>query len=165
MNLDEFEFEPLDEQQKFDILSRIYNDPKTGLHADANRLFKHVRKYMISFKECQDFIKNQKNFQLHYQPKRDTNSFFKITADFYQQQCQIDLIDHQKFVGRRDNRGNNWILVCVDIWSRKAFLRPMKRKTALATKEAFEDILQEYKPLNVRSDSGPEFLGEFQELL
>jgi hypothetical protein len=163
--MEDDEFQPLNTEQIQEKLSEIYLNPKIGLHSDPNRLFQKVRKFGISYNQCVEFIRNQKNWQLHYHHPRNTNEFFKIKADYYQHQCQIDLIDHQKYSNRRENKNCNWIMVVIDIWSRKVFLRPLKNKMAISTRNALEDIFKEYLPENVRTDGGGEFFGEFKELL
>ena len=68
-----------------------------------------------------------------------------------------DLIDYQQFSHK--NGGYNYILVVVDAFSRVAYTKPLKNKTAEETAEKMEYILQtmQYLPPFFVSDKGKEF--------
>lgn len=73
---------------------------------------------------------------------------------------QIDLIDMQKH--SRDNNGYKYILICIDTFSKYAWGRPLKTKTADDVTKAMEKILSEGDggariPKNIQSDDGKEF--------
>ena len=77
-------------------------------------------------------------------------------------QWQIDLIDYSKY--SRWNAGFKYLLCVVDVFSRKAFVVPIKRKSD--TTRAMKAILEKNKPILIQSDKGTEFLNEhFQTLL
>lgn len=78
-------------------------------------------------------------------------------------QWQIDLTFMDKFGAH--NRGYKYILLCVDVFSRYAYAVPLKQKTAGECAAAFRTVLSEARPDCVLSDSGNEFLGEFQNVL
>lgn len=73
---------------------------------------------------------------------------------------QVDLIDLKKL--KFENRHYEYLLTCIDVFSRYAFVVPLKKKTALATMEAFKKIFEtsKRKPKIVYSDWGNEFKGE-----
>ncbi len=60
----------------------------------------------------------------------------------------------------RSNKGFKYVLVCVDLFSRYAWLRALKHKNQKETTKAFEDIFNEAKPSRVWSDLGKEFLNK-----
>jgi transposase InsO family protein len=66
---------------------------------------------------------------------------------------QIDLIDFQKY----RERGYNWILTVVDVFSKYLWARPLKHKSAEEVKEALSDIFKERRPIVLQSDNGTEF--------
>lgn len=79
---------------------------------------------------------------------------------------QADLIDMQKFV--RKNHGYKYILIVIDIFSKKAYAQPLKDKTAKSTAEAMEKILKEVveRTRNLHTDDGKEFFnGTMKKLL
>ena len=60
----------------------------------------------------------------------------------------------------RENKGYKYILVILDVFSRFAWTRPLKDKTASTTAKAFQEILQTTKsPQKLWCDLGTEFTG------
>ena len=55
---------------------------------------------------------------------------------------QIDLIDVKKY--SRFNYGYNWIITCIDIFTRYAFTIAVKRKTATDVLKGFKKIMKEF---------------------
>ena len=66
-----------------------------------------------------------------------------------------DLMFMQKFA--RQNKGFNYILVVLDVFSRYAYARPLKNKTGAQVAGAFEDIFKESKPKKLWTDRGTDF--------
>ena len=54
------------------------------------------------------------------------------------------------------NDGVKYFLTCIDTFSRYAWVRPLKNKSGLCVKEAFESILREKVPLYLHTDKGTE---------
>ena len=66
------------------------------------------------------------------------------------------------------NRGYKYILVCIDIFSRYAWARPLKLKTSAAVTIAFTDIVKTSGRVckTVRTEQGGEYMGTaFQRML
>ena len=77
-----------------------------------------------------------------------------------------DLADFHKY--SRQNRGYNFILVVLDVFSRYAWARPLKNKTGVQCANAFEDILIKSgrKPKRLWCDRGTEFYNvNFRQIL
>ena len=75
-----------------------------------------------------------------------------------------DLMFMQKYA--RENNGYKYILVVLDVFSRYAWARPLKDKTAPVTARAFQDILLSSSPKKLWCDQGTEFTGAaFKRLL
>lgn len=70
---------------------------------------------------------------------------------------QADLIDMQPF--KNANRGYAYILIVIDIFSKKAYTQPLKDKTARSTSQAMEKILIQVgeRVRHIHSDDGKEF--------
>ena len=69
-----------------------------------------------------------------------------------------DLLDIHKY--KKENKGNSFILVVVDLFSKKAWARPLMRKTGPLTAQALSDILVKSKVKNLSkiwTDDGKEF--------
>jgi len=67
-----------------------------------------------------------------------------------------DVLDIHQYA--RQNEGNKFILVVLDIFTRYAWARPLKNKTGLSNSSALEDILNNgRKPTKLWTDEGTEF--------
>ena len=55
------------------------------------------------------------------------------------------------------NDGVNYLLTCIDTFSKYAWVRPLKNKSRLCVKEAFESISEEKISLYLQTDKGTEF--------
>ena len=68
-----------------------------------------------------------------------------------------DLLDIQKY--KRQNKGYTFILIVLDIFSRYAWARPLKKKTGLEVSKAFQDIftVSGRKCIRLWCDRGTEF--------
>lgn len=75
-------------------------------------------------------------------------------------QHQVDLLDYQKLASYND--GYKYILVDVDVFSKKLFLRAVKTKGALSIVDAFKDLFKKWDKIvfSVQSDQGREFVNE-----
>ena len=62
------------------------------------------------------------------------------------------------------NNGVKYLLVAVDVLSRKLRVEPMRSKTAKETAKTFARMLTTAQPRKVWSDKGTEFKGAFKEL-
>ena len=75
---------------------------------------------------------------------------------------QIDLIDVKNLKNKSYSQYFTFLFTVIDAFSRKAFVVPIKNKSAEETTRAFNEILiknKKQKPLNIYSDNGKEFLG------
>ena len=61
--------------------------------------------------------------------------------------------------------GIKYILLAIDIFTRKAFAQPLKNKSALTVVKGFEEIIKDTKPKIIQCDQGKEFINtEFRHL-
>ena len=71
-------------------------------------------------------------------------------------QWQADLIDVQKL--KKDNDGHVFLLTCIDVLSKYAWVVPLKDKSGSSLVKAFQQIFAEgRKPLKLQTDKGTEF--------
>lgn len=78
---------------------------------------------------------------------------------------QADLIDMQQF--EWVNRRYRYILIAIDVFSKRAYAEPLKDKTAKSTTEAMEKILKKVaQPIrNLQTDDGTEFFNRAMKQL
>ena len=81
------------------------------------------------------------------------------------QQWQMDLVDMQSM--QQFNDGYHYLLVCIDVLSKYAWVVPLKSKTGPSLMEAFKIILASgCKPQKIFTDQGTEFFNKhFKALL
>ena len=75
------------------------------------------------------------------------------------QQWQMDLADMQSM--QKFNDGYRYLLVCIDVFSKYAWVVPLKNKTGPSLVNAFKVILSSgHKPEKIMTDQGTEFLNQ-----
>ncbi|CAB3982336.1 uncharacterized transposon-derived [Paramuricea clavata] len=95
-------------------------------------------------------------YRLHAQ-RRIHFKRLKIHIDNRNEQWSIDLADLKSLLGYNDQY--RYLLVCVDIATRYAFVRPLKNKSANNVRKKFEQIINEAgeAPKKIQADEGTEF--------
>jgi hypothetical protein len=146
-----------------EFLNTLYEKDRLQLVGKGIRAF---YKYMneryinITYKDVTEFLKRQENYQLTSDINKVVNK--PIIEKRPNARWQIDLIDMSNY---DKNNGYKYIFNCIDVFSRKVWLRALKDKTAKLSRDALRNIIAEadVKPDAIQTDNGGEFLGEFQE--
>ena len=146
-------------------LLKLYFDPKSPCaYAGATALYREAKKYGIKFKQVQKFLEKHESYTLHKNVRRKfpRNKTVAVGID---SDWQAELADLQRISHWND--GYRYLLVCVDVLSKYAWVQPVKNKTAIETANVFQHILkQDRKPWRLYTDKGKEFLGKpFQDML
>ena len=129
------------------MTDRYYNPGEPGSFAGlliAERYLEGIVK---------DFLIRQDAYTLHRPIRRRFRRrqiFTKGIDDLW----QADPVDMQSLSLHND--GVKYLLTCIDTFSKYAWVRPLKNKSGLCFKEAFESILREkvpstYRPIKVPS--------------
>ena len=128
---------------KQEFLRRFYRDPQQpGSLGGIRRLYDAAKAIRpdISLKDVEKFMQDSRTYTLHkLQPKK-----FKRRAILSPKPRVIlgaDLADMRLLA--KYNRGYNYILVCIDIFSRYAKAIPLKRKDAKSMVVAMKQVLEE----------------------
>jgi hypothetical protein len=141
------------------ILDRIYNDPgNAGGFAGVDQLWVEARKLdrRIRKKDVRAYLEGHRTYTLH-RPRRIHFKRSRLRSTGYLSDMHCDLADLQKF--SRKNHGNKYILVGVDVLSRRLFATPVSSKSPHFMKQAFDRLLEqmEMHPLRLFTDKGNEF--------
>ena len=140
-------------------LKELYYNPKTGL-ISANKLYFKLNK-KVPLAKIKEFISNQEIHQLLKSITKE-KAFKRMIVYSANNQWQIDLIDFSRY--SHWNSGFKYLFCIIDVFSRKAFVIPLKSKSN--TSDAMRSLLVSQKPILIQSDNGTEFLNnKFQELL
>ena len=88
----------------------------------------------------------------------------RVLVSGIDKQFQMDLVDMTEYAPENDN--TRYLLTCIDVFSKYAWVRPLVNKTGPTVSKAFKDILSEGRtPLKVQTDDGGEFFNKhFQHL-
>jgi hypothetical protein len=144
-----------------------YNAKSPAYYAGASAVFKEAKKRDNTIKKEQvmDFLQKQIAHTLHKPVRRKFTRNVTKTAGI-DVDWQADLADMNSI--KTFNNGNAYILVCVDVLSRYAFVEPVRNKKPASVSEAFLAILKRSKRKCwiLTTDKGNEFVGKpFQEML
>lgn len=146
-----------------EFLKSLYEKERLQLIGKGIRSFyKYMNERYINiiYKDVTDFLKKQENYQLTSDINKVVNK--PIIEKRPNARWQIDLIDMTNY--DKSNK-KKYIFNCVDVFSRKIWLRPLKDKTAKLSRDALQNIIQtaNVKPDTIQTDNGGEFLAEFSE--
>ena len=132
---------------------KLYFDPSLpSSFGGINKLKKKTDKTKQSVKH---WLRHQDAYTLH-KPIRLRFPRRRTIVSGIREQFQCDLIDTQKL--KRENDGYSYILTCIDVFSKKAFVRAIKNKTSTQVIPALESIFAISKPRRLQTDKGGEFL-------
>lgn len=142
----------------------VVNHWKASGFIGINKLQKVLKSNGISIrtKELKDIIAKQKTAQIHKNFRKTQKSLGHIVSFAKNNKWNLDLSDMSAYSAQ--NRGYKFILLGVDIFSRKAFAQPLKNKSEKEVTIAFNKMIESEKPKVVTSDSGSEFTNnQFKE--
>ena len=145
----------MDEETKNNI-KKVYeanNFKKTNLHKKVQALHPDIAQSHVT-----SFLKQDYTTQLT-QTKHKQEAKGHIVATTPNELWQFDILDLSRY--SRRNNGFRYLLACVDVFTRKAYLEEMLKKDALNVKDAFETIVQRahVQPHSLLSDQDGAFLG------
>ena len=129
------------------------------------RLLGAVSKDKGTQEETKKWLQGQRVYTLHKPARKRYNTRrYKVIGPYWLWQADlVETIPYEKV-----NEGFRYLLTVVDVFSRKAWARPLKRKTGASVRTAFDDILQNEgrAPRKLQTDQGKEFENEiFQQYL
>ena len=90
-----------------------------------------------------------------HKPKRKNYIRRKIIVNHIDEIFAADLVEMQKF--SKINKNYRYLLTCIDIFSKYAFVIPLKDKKGITIKNALQKIFNKRKPKFLWTDNGKEF--------
>ena len=151
-----------------ELMKKVYYNPAhPGSLGGKERLKRGVlQEYGVTLKdkEISDWLSSQDTYTLHKTApiKYKRNRVIVYGKDV---QFQADLVDMSAF--SKENDGIKFLLTCIDVFSKYAWVRPLKNKTGAEVTKAFASILKENRiPQKLQTDKGTEFFNKhFQQLM
>lgn len=117
-------------------------------------------KKKVSKRKIKEFLEGQRNYTLFKQltGKKNERNHYKIYS--IDELWEIDLMSLPTLA--KYNSGIIYILVCIDCFSRFAFVRYLQNKQPRSVVKALLDIFKNTnrKPYTIQSDAGKEFVGK-----
>ena len=143
-----------------DVLKHIYYDAAdSGSYGGIDKLHRRAKEEdpSITRTQVEKFPTDQQSYSLHKPTKRKfaRNRTYVHGID---KQWQADLADMQSI--SRTNKGIRYLLTCIDVLSKFAWVEPVKSKTGLDVSKAFERIMERAnprQPIRLQTDKGSEF--------
>jgi hypothetical protein len=120
----------------------------------------------VKQKDVDTFLDSQLSYQLLKETKNLSSHLGHIVAFKINEIWQIDIYDVSRF--ETSNKKFKYMFAVVDVFTRFAYIIPMKNKDIDSTSKALEEILSynKTKPYLIMSDNDSSFLGsEFQKVL
>ena len=158
----------MDQAAVNEYLKSVYYDPKRpGSFGGVESLYRDVKqegKFKLSRKQISGWLISQDTYTLH-KPARRNFKRNRVIVGGIDEEWQMDLADMQSL--KQYNDGYRYLLVCIDVFSKYAWIVPIKSKTGPDIVEAFKVILASgRKPQKIMTDQGTEFFNKsFQTLL
>jgi hypothetical protein len=150
-NADQAKRESAIRRAYFDLNSPAAYSGVENVFKEAKNNFSKIKKRNVS-----EYLLNEKTYTLH-KPGRKRYKRLKtipsgLNSDW---QCDLAIFDSVKM----ENDGYRYLLVCIDVLSRKIFVAPAKSKASDDMIQAFEKIWKKSRvfPHKLYSDQGLEF--------
>jgi len=109
----------------------------------------------VSQKKTREWLMGEDTYTLH-KPSRRNFPRRKVLSFGIGELMQCDLLDVSKYA--KQNKSNRYLLTAIDVFSKKGYAIPVKRKNADTVVEAFKKLFKKVKSItNLQTDEGGEF--------
>lgn len=141
-------------------LSEIYYDPaSSGGFGGIDRLLEEAKRrgLQVTRKRVEDFLADQEAYARHKPVRRNfvrNHTYVRGIDD----QWQADLAEVQHLA--KDNGGIRYLLTCIDVFSKHAWVVAVRSKSGEDMVEAFHKLFEasNRQPQRLQTDKGKEFL-------
>ena len=150
------------ERSKHNLLKNVYYDLSSpATYAGVQKVYSEAKKRnpKIELGDVKEFLESQLTYTL-YRPVRHKYKRLATVPTGLNSDWQCDLCIFDTLY--KNNDGFKYLLVCIDVLSRKIFVSPTKSKASKDMIDAFDRILKKakVKPHKLYSDRGVEFQAE-----
>ena len=134
-------------------LQRRYRDPAQP--GSLGGVARFARAQGVSAQRAKRVLARELGYTLH-KPTRRRFPTLRVLVFGPDEQWAADLVDVQKL--KRQNKGVNYLLTVIDVFSKFAWVVPLKQKTGPAVSAALKGILKGKRtPQTFQTDDGKEF--------
>jgi hypothetical protein len=132
------------------LKSLYYNPAAPGSFSGVNSLLeaavkklKGNKRIKITKEGVQKFLSGEETFTLHKLPRKNFPRR-RVVVSGPMEQFQSDLVDMSMF--ENENSGFRWILMTLDVFTKKAYAIPVKRKDSKHMVLAFKELFKQTQP-------------------
>ena len=147
------------EDLKSYLKSIYFNSEHPAGYAGALAVYNAVKsegKYNVTFKQIEEWLADQDAYATFKSAKKKFQRPRVIVSD-KDQQWDADTLNMSYY--KDSNDGYAYILVCIDVFTRYLFTRPLRNLRGIKIKESLEDIFKYNEPpKSIRTDRGSEFV-------
>ena len=144
-------------EEALEDLKKKYGTPGDPLYMTGIQTIKKHYKNVLSINSIRDFLAKSRAYTIHYEYKPVIHNPYYIRR--LRQMIQIDLTEVSKI--SEFNSGYRFILVAIDCFSRKVWVRLLKNKSADEVLSNLQSILKETgKVESISCDRGNEFVNK-----
>ena len=130
------------------LMQVLYYSPNTQ-YTSIKELYENLKNRGVTYNEVKNFVQNQESNQLFRKQKR-IKHYFPISAKHKFEILQLDLIDMSNLASANENY--RYLVVAVDVFSRLAYVVPIKNKKAETITDALNEIIRKTEPSTINSD-------------
>jgi hypothetical protein len=138
-----------------ELLHKLYYDAETGFQS-KDKLYKKAKEIdrKITLDSVKKFLDEQATSQVTKQVVKN-KIYETIVSPSVRNNYQMDIM---YLPNPTLNKNYKYLLTCIDVYSRYAFVKPLKNKTGDEIFTAFKEMIKEYgSPKNLNVDEGKEF--------
>ena len=133
-----------------------YNLDNPASFTGVEAVYQKAKDFGILRRQVREWLEKQYTYSLH-KPARKHFPRRRIYVHGPDEQWQIDLADMTQL--RRYNDGYQYLLTCIDIYTKYAWVVPVKNKSGQEIARALEGIFKQGRvPQKIQSDKGREFI-------
>ena len=135
----------------FDTKSPVAFTSPLALYREAKKRYPS-----LTFRQVKALLQSKDTYTLH-KPVRYNFPRNRVIVTGIDDQWQADLVDISSLA--RFNKGYKFLLTCIDVFSKFAWVVPLKNKTGESLVNGFQSILDLGRsPEKLQTDKGTEFL-------
>ena len=135
-------------------MKRHYRDPDQP--GSLGGVARFAKAQGITVQRARRILEHDLGYTLH-KPTRRHFPTLRVKVYGPDEQWAADLVDVQNI--KRQNKGVHYLLTIIDVFSKYAWVRPIKKKTGVEVTSALKHVLEQSgrKPHTLQTDDGKEF--------
>eukprot|EP00116_Pleurobrachia_bachei_P005894 sb/3466156/ len=138
-------------------ITDLYKDPNlSGAFSGRETFYRSLKERDARTKrsKVEKALRSSDTYTLH-KPTRKPSKYRRVYTKGINYLFQIDLCDMSAHASQ--NSGYNWIITCIDTFSKKLWAFKIKNKTGASVLKALKPLIEREKPQKIETDGGREF--------